>query len=80
MNLLNKRMFYVYKYENRLTNEVIYVGANVIERLSIVEDAKKGKNSPICDVIRKLNFNEGINITIVADKLFEWENLEKKSI
>lgn len=73
---MEKKIFYVYRYIDKIKNIPIYVGKGKTDRKDMhMRAAKKGESSPFYNRIRDLKFEKGVSIEIVKEKLLEHESM-----
>jgi len=79
MLMVEKNHFYIYQYICKDTKTPFYVGKGTNDRQRAhLREARKGGDRILCDKIRKLGFEQGIEIIVVYDDLTEWEAFQKE--
>ncbi|MDA3791534.1 MAG: GIY-YIG nuclease family protein [Desulfobacula sp.] len=68
-----KKIFYVYQYKDKLTDVPFYIGKGKNHRSTahLNEARKSNTRNPKLNMIRRLNFGEGVIIEIIAKNLEE---------
>lgn len=78
--MIEKKIFYVYQYMDKNKKEPFYVGKGTGYRKSDhIREARKVVKRILCDKIRILGFEKGVDICVVDENLTEWEAFQKES-
>jgi hypothetical protein len=77
--MIEKKHFYIYQYVCKKTKIPFYVGKGKGDRkYSHMREARKGIDRSLCQKIRDLEFEKGVDILRVEMDLTEWEALQKE--
>lgn len=77
--MVEKKHFYIYQYICKDTKTPFYVGKGTSDRkYAHIREARKGGDRALCDKIRKLGFEKGVEIITIVDNLSEWEAFQKE--